>query len=216
MRTAVLLIVVLVVAFALVRGDRRDNISRKKIIIEVETPHGLARGESVVEFRPFSVPWWYPVGGNRGGGLSQRGEAAYADLGNGRMVFVALDNQLNQRPIKSILSSGNLMIDGSFRPGTAPMLVTFGDIADATTVSEVGPDSFSITFGPGFRLRRLIAVDTSEGATQGTLAAKFPDLREGLRRAPAQRFDSETWQAMNRGDVRLLQWSALEASDWRR
>lgn len=174
----------------------------------------MARGEAVVEVRPFKVPWWYPVGGNRGGGLGQRGQAPYVDLGNGRYVFVALDNQLNEKPIKSVLSRRDLLDDGSFKLGSVPLLITFRNISDARTVQEVPPDGFSGVFGAGIPASPAGCARNEREIDPRHPSNEVPLMREGLQVAPAKRFDSKTWKDMERGDVRRLQWSALEASDF--
>jgi hypothetical protein len=48
-----------------------------------------------------------------------------------------------------------------------PMLVTFGDEADPTSVTLVDPDDLAATFGAGVKLRRITAELTDDPVTTG-------------------------------------------------
>jgi hypothetical protein len=208
-----LILAVLILAFLVVSGGGYTSApKRKKILLQVETPHGLVEGASVIELRNSRAPWWYPTGTGNRNGLAQRGEAPYVDLGSGRYLFVALNNQINERPIKLYLDERGLDADGSFKPDSVPLLVTYGDITSPSTVRKVEPDGLESVFGPGYRLRSLTATDTSERATRGTLASKFPALHRELQLPPAKRLG--TSGEYNRMDIRQLGWNAFEASDW--
>jgi hypothetical protein len=50
-----------------------------------------------------------------------------------------------------------------------PMLVTFGDITDPTSVALVDPDDFSATFGENVTLRRITVQMTDDPVTDGIL-----------------------------------------------
>ena len=48
-----------------------------------------------------------------------------------------------------------------------PMLVTFGDLADPTSVAEVDPDDLAATFGEGVKLKRITVELTDDPVTTG-------------------------------------------------
>ncbi|MEQ8928738.1 MAG: hypothetical protein RID96_02655 [Nitratireductor sp.] len=52
-------------------------------------------------------------------------------------------------------------------PERYPLLVTFTDIADPTTVRRVDPDDLAATFGPGVALKRITLEITDEAVTEG-------------------------------------------------
>ena len=50
-----------------------------------------------------------------------------------------------------------------------PLLVTFTDIIDPTTVKVVDPDNLAETFGPGASLKRITLEITDEPVTEGKI-----------------------------------------------
>ena len=52
-----------------------------------------------------------------------------------------------------------------------PLLVTFTDLADPTTVRRVDPDDLAATFGPGVALKRVTLEITDEAVTEGEVEA---------------------------------------------
>ena len=48
-----------------------------------------------------------------------------------------------------------------------PMLVTFGDLDDPTSVERVDPDELAATFGEGVRLKRITVQVTDDPVTSG-------------------------------------------------
>ncbi|MEX2492944.1 MAG: hypothetical protein WD425_14410, partial [Nitrospirales bacterium] len=52
-------------------------------------------------------------------------------------------------------------------PEDYPLLVTFTDITDPTTVKQVDPDNLAATFGPGVSLKRITLEITDESVTEG-------------------------------------------------
>lgn len=50
-----------------------------------------------------------------------------------------------------------------------PLLVTFTDTADPTTVREVDPDNLGTTFGSGVSLKRITLEITDEPVTEGKI-----------------------------------------------
>jgi len=58
-------------------------------------------------------------------------------------------------------------IDCRVNPSWCPMLVTFRDIEDPTTVGQVDPFALDKTFGAGLRLKRILVELTDEPVTHG-------------------------------------------------
>ena len=50
-----------------------------------------------------------------------------------------------------------------------PLLVTFADITDPTTVQKVDPENLVATFGPGVSLKRISLEITDEPVTEGRI-----------------------------------------------
>ncbi|MDR4487060.1 MAG: hypothetical protein R3B83_05990 [Nitrospirales bacterium] len=50
-----------------------------------------------------------------------------------------------------------------------PLLVTFTDLTDPTTVKVVDPENLAATFGPGVSLKRLTLEITDEPVTEGKI-----------------------------------------------
>lgn len=195
-------------------GDTSGRPIRKKITIEIATPGGTAKGASVIELKYSRAPWWYPTGTGNRNSVGVRAEAPYVELGAGRYIFVALNDQLHQAPIWEYLHPVDLSADGSFKRGHAPMLITFSDINDPATIRQVDPGALDATFGPGFRLRALRATDTSDHATQGVLERKFSGLRRALMTPAFYRKPLARPEDFRRGDLANIDWDAFAMRDW--
>ena len=57
--------------------------------------------------------------------------------------------------------------------GALPLLVTFTDIKDPTTVKKVDPDNLAATFGPGVSLKSITLEITDETVTEGKVEKIF-------------------------------------------
>lgn len=205
-------ILALILGFGLVYlvfFHKAEPVNAKKLFIEVNTPHGLVSGSTIVELKDFEVPWWYPVGGARGGGAVSQGEALHVDLGGNKHLFVLMNDQM-MTPIRDSLMPSRLEADGAFKPGSLPTMVTFTDMTDANSVHQVSPSNFSESFGEGYSLRSLRAFNTNEPATFGNLARMFPDLRRQLLQAPYTRLRAAGVDDYANTDIRLIQWVSLE------
>ncbi|MEL6877694.1 MAG: hypothetical protein AAGL68_06305 [Pseudomonadota bacterium] len=170
-----------------------DNPSdyRYRLTVEVETPQGLKAGSSVIEVkqrlvRPGSDP--ISIGVER----RARGEAVTVDLPDGRTLFALLrskdDSDWAAIIMQSLAPDGvgegyveqlnnMLLIEGvqelpRMRPpldeqSAYPMLVTFGDIDDPTSLERVDPDDLAATFGEGVSLKRITVQITDDPVTTG-------------------------------------------------
>ncbi|UVC19411.1 hypothetical protein [Mesorhizobium onobrychidis] len=140
----------------------------QRLILEVETPQGVVTNGSVVRIEVGTTPKWAPGQGAGGmGGRVAAGEASVVEIAPGRYLFPLLDNGTEQIPYYTFFPA-----DDKDRERQAaaletmrgirnvpheryPLLVTFTDIADPTTVRKVDPADLAETFGPGVSLRRV-------------------------------------------------------------
>jgi hypothetical protein len=157
------------------------NSYRFKMTVEVDTPQGMKSGSSV-----------YAVMGSSF--TDVRGEALMVDLPDGKMLFALLrranatggnDNlaQLSMRALdpayngaaiesaKRIASSDGITSPGAARAEDNPLLVTFADINDPTSVTRVDPADLAASLGAG--LKRIMVEVTDEDVTVG-IQKKFP------------------------------------------
>jgi hypothetical protein len=69
-------------------------------------------------------------------------------------------------------------------PDQYPLLVTFGDINDPTSVRRVDPNDLAASFGPGYRLNAITMTITDEPVTEGkveTVLGWLPSLKGRLK-----------------------------------
>ncbi len=163
---------------------------RYRMAVEVETPAGIKTGSSVIEVHT-DVAGEYSIPTPGRVSTKVRGEATSVDLGNGEVLFALLrsptdadwasrvmlllapeggdfqatfDAMLQDRREKSLpryfRDRGHIVNERA-----APMLVTFSDVNDPTTVELVDPDDLTATFGEGFRLKRITVRITEDPVT---------------------------------------------------
>jgi len=163
-----------------------ESTLRFRLTVEVDTPDGMKSGFSVMEVSA----WGYSAAMNgQSRGMAWRGEAVAVDLPGGHTLFAllrakdtsphidlaetamaALDPAYRNDWVESaarIASGTRIRSFADLRPESYPMLVTFGDIADSTSVEEVEPDALEDVFGPGVRLRRITVQLTDDNVTSG-------------------------------------------------
>ena len=167
---------------------------RYRLTVEVETPEGLKTGSSVIEveqslMRPGSAP------GNLGVSRKVRGEAVAVDLPGDQTLFALLRSESNVdwasyvyvylRPpstdtefvdqLDDVLEvTGERELPRMWPPvawlgerSAYPMLVTFGDMDDPTSVAQVDPDDLAASFGVGVELKRITVELTDDSVTTG-------------------------------------------------
>jgi len=167
---------------------------RYRLTVEVETPEGLKTGSSVIEVkqrlvRAGSSPAYMAVE------RRVRGEAVAVDLPGGRTLFALLrsDNNVEwasyvmqtlaphsdsetfaQQLDNMLLLEGEIVLPRTSPPvghleerSAYPMLVTFRDLDDPTSVEEVDPDDLAVTFGEGVSLERITVQITDDPVTTG-------------------------------------------------
>ena len=159
---------------------------RQKLTITVETPAGEVSGASVSQ-----VSWrkhWIRTDG-MGWTHDLTGEAVVVEVTPGRYLFALLKGAgtteyMGSVAAASIAGREGRVIDGALfdevrdkRDRAAgviavpevqfPMLVTFGDIADPTSVQLVDAADLAASFGPGVRLKSVTLEVTDEAVTLG-------------------------------------------------
>lgn len=164
---------------------------RYRLTVEVETPEGLKTGSSVIEVKQ-SIGRTTMDGFGEQVYLRIRGEAVAVDLPEGRTFYALLrsgsDVEWAARVIPFLSPDAEddnplddlLLLEGKkelprtwSKPGpfnnrsAFPMMVTFSDEAEPTSVAEVDPDDLAATFGQGVKLKRITAEITDDPVTTG-------------------------------------------------
>ncbi|MGY8972388.1 MAG: hypothetical protein ACKVGV_01980 [Sphingomonadales bacterium] len=167
---------------------------RYRLTVEVETPEGLKTGSSVIEVKQRLVRAGSSPA-NMAVERRVRGEAVAVDLPGGRALFALLrsDNNVDwasyvmqtlaphsesetfaQQLDNMLLLEGEIVLPRTFPPvghleerSAYPMLVTFGDLDDPTSVEEVDPDDLAATFGEDVSLKRITVQVTDDPVTSG-------------------------------------------------
>lgn len=164
---------------------------RYRLTVEVETPEGLRTGSSVIEVQQ-SIGRTTMDGFGEQVFLRIRGEAVAIDLPDGRTLYAllrsggdvewaarvipllspdagdenSLDDFLQLEGKKELPRKWT--VQGPFNNISAyPMMVTFGDEADPTSVAEVNPDDLAASFGKGVKVKRITAELTDDPVTTG-------------------------------------------------
>ncbi|MGB7420134.1 MAG: hypothetical protein WA918_13230 [Erythrobacter sp.] len=177
-------------------GDDATPDYRYRLTVEVETPEGLRTGSSVIEVEQ-TLGGAASAGGLAGQQIyyRTRGEAVAVDLPGGETLFALLrsdnDVEWSARVMQMLaprtegeafeeVFDNVLMIEGEVEvPRTwpanvvlpersaYPMLVSFADLDDPTSVELVDPDDLEATFGEGYALERITVQLTDEPVTTG-------------------------------------------------
>jgi hypothetical protein len=169
---------------------------RYRLAVEVDTPQGLKTGSSVIEVDTHrNETSWNPQA--RGLWHKVRGEAAAVDLGEGRVLFALLRSEDSvDWPAQILFLTTPYAVEAedkflatfermlareeavelppdlaacisSSEASARPMLVTFRDLADPTSVERVDTEDLAASFGEGFALRRITVQLTDDPVTEG-------------------------------------------------
>jgi hypothetical protein len=168
---------------------------RYRITVVIDTPSGPVSGSSVIETIISQEAEILPSANYVNDDL--KGEAVAVDLPNGQVLFALLVPEGNSDPggYHSMLMQNAVMRDPelnaqynvrdnsdwkTFRPAARerglsltlarsdyPMLVTFGDLDDPTSVELVDPDDLASAFGKGVSLNRITVAVTDTPVTTG-------------------------------------------------
>jgi hypothetical protein len=179
-----------VVALAALSGcgpREPDIIFRYKMTVEIQTPDGIKSGSSVRELVSRANDSWFPFGESRPS-TDLQGEAVAVDLPEGKTIFALLtgpDGDVDYAA-RIAVRSGLWSIQKPWPPAKTmelwpdapdtqklernsaiPMLVTFKEIADPTSVQRVDPYDLAASFGAGYRLKAITVQVTDEAVTVG-------------------------------------------------
>ena len=160
---------------------------RFKMTVEVETPNGLKTGSSVYDVRAYKTSDLLTGGSSSDSDL--RGEALAVDLPDGKTLFAllktvntpghddlaymsmrSLDPAFNYNRAESaqrIASGDGIQSPAEVAPSDYPMLVTFADTNDPTSVARVDPGNFAASLGAGVRLKQILVEIAVEPVTVG-------------------------------------------------
>ena len=169
---------------------------RFRMSVEVETPDGLKTGSSVYEVRAEKDIKLSPD--MKSAHTSIRGEAVAVDLpgaktlfallktvaGSGRdglpyMSMKVLDPAYSNNSVESaqrIASGDGITSPAEVRAEDYPLLVTFADLADPTSVQRVDPANLAASFGQGVTLKRITVEVTNDPVTTGIEKRLGPDF----------------------------------------
>ena len=160
----------------------------QKLTLAVDTPDGVRTGASVTEVEVILTPTGWPTATQLK--VNRRGEAVVVDLGGSRFLFALLRGSgegFARRVFRDQLADAPADRAGGRTYGTKaralsklratapvpfdalPMLVTFGDIDDPTTVAPVDPDNLAASLGAGFALRDVTLEITDAPVTEGVV-----------------------------------------------
>lgn len=164
-----------------------------RLVVEVETPEGVKRGQSVIE-----VKWTF-------GDFAVNGEAVAVDLPDGQTLFLLLrsnydpdwaaklhhnieidmgdvpendDDSYSSRNARKKYYYAKVAADrqiwpvhriievGSEQVDNYPYFIRFRDIKDPASAEQVDPDNLAKTFGHGYKLKSLTVQMTEEPITK--------------------------------------------------
>jgi len=198
---------------------------RYRLTVEVDTPQGLRTGSSVIEVeQDLGRAGGSPVHSQIY--RKVRGEAVAVDLPDGQTLYALLRSDSDNEWAETIVAAvtprlvgpggeprfdgvlrlkGRVEVPRSFPPNrwrerrsAYPMLVTFGDESDPTSVEKVDPDDLAATFGEGYALERITVQLTDDPVTTGIQErlswwGRIEDSGGGL--IPMVRNDGGRWEA---------------------
>jgi hypothetical protein len=169
---------------------------RYRLTVEVETSEGVKSASSVIQVEQ-ALGGAAEAGGLAGGQIYYRvrGEAVAVDMPGGKTLFALLrsDNDIEWsahvmqglapkiagEPWEEgfdnvLLIKGKVEVPRMWpanatlpRRSAYPMMVTFGDLADPTSVVEVDADDLAASFGDGVKLKRITVQLTDDPVTTG-------------------------------------------------
>lgn len=189
----------------------------EKVTVIVETPQGEKTGASVTAMKYTYVPQWQRGLSATANVFQRKGEAVAVEVKPGRYLFAltpreiglaydALHKKFGLPPgdgrglaPKIAAFRGTVALD----PKDDPILVTFANLSDPTSVRQVEPDDLAATFGLGYALKAIKLEVTQEPATAGMIdgllgwLGPYPEPTIG---APIRGNDGVLYRAASHGD----------------
>jgi hypothetical protein len=161
---------------------------RQKLTLDLQTPDGPVAFSSVTAMR-CEAGYAMDIGGTKVT-CRETGEAVVAKLGDRHLFVLLAGERLGYRGVfRALIEDGTTYRQywkrirrAEGRPFDVPRkywprLVTFGDIADPTSVQQVDPDDLSATFGAGYALRAVTLEITTAPVTIGVVEGVLGWLR---------------------------------------
>lgn len=185
----------LILSVAACSGRAKETPTyRYRLTVEVETPHGLRLGSSVIEVRQRLVrPGSSPV--HQAIERRARGEAVTVDLPGGRKLFALLRSEDDVDWAETVMQTAaprvagesyeeqfdNVClikspvvlpprwppVAGGLQMAGYPILVTFADLRHPSSIKRVEPSDLPAIFGAGFHLKRITVQITDDKITTG-------------------------------------------------
>lgn len=197
----------------------------QRLTITVETPSGEVSGSAVTAVKNVDTTGPLVLMEARGVHNRVTGEAVVVEVLPGRYLFALLEAPsgegswargatawvyaaygLGQEPDRSYEASMRKLKSQPYDmpvplpPEAWPLMVTFDDIADPTTVREVDPDDLSASFGPGVQLKAVTLEITRAPITSGVNAVATWIDDPALKSNP-------TWASLPYFVQHLLTWA---------
>jgi hypothetical protein len=168
----------------------KDGTYRFRMTVEVETPEGVKSGSSVYQVSVAERLQVTPESLVRK--VTLTGESVAVDIAPGRTLFTLLKTisfndsfflmslrSLQPNCRRTYGSPEECTIDAMVsrlskagpgkpfivKPDSYPMLVTFSDLDDPTSVERVDPDDLAASFGEGVTLKRITVQLTDDSVT---------------------------------------------------
>ncbi len=158
-------------------GCEKHSEWHQKLTISVETPEGIrtASGVTAVVMTDTTKMWVPPEG--RRVTYKVTGEALVMEVANGKFLFVLLKGLPNAPKVflpdipreEAGPRIATLRETRELTPKQYPLLVTFDDIADPTSVKRVDPANLEASFGPGYRVKSIAMSITDESVIEGRI-----------------------------------------------
>lgn len=180
----VVVVVLVLVGSTIVYGNGSPTTYswHQKMTVEVEVDGKMVAGSSVVEMTVTGIPEERQFRAARK--LSMRGEATVVKLPGDRYLFTLLtyDVFLTGKVFHDLVGDKVAQPEKGWAKAIRhvrerrtinqkdyPLLVTFTDINDPTTVRVVDPENLAAIFGPGVTLKRITLEITDEPVTEGKI-----------------------------------------------
>ena len=200
----------------------------QRLTVIVDTPLGQVRGAAVTAVQVVQIVGVLTLA--QGLHTYVNGEAAVVEVLPGRFLFALLTSEdtrpmgdagawaytafdLTDRIAQGSMSSFQVTKTLSdeprdtpipLPPQAMPLLVTFDDITDPTTVHLVDPSNLAATFGPGVSLAavtlEITDADVTEGRVEGVLGWLGPYPEPGLGPATGRTTDVPFYRLVHMGD----------------
>jgi hypothetical protein len=147
----------------------------QKITVSVSTPEGIKTTSSVMKAGIAAKGGWWAPQEATGVITYLSGEAVVLEVARGRYLFALLkDTPLayevfypDEAPLEAAGKLPSLRKARELQPSQYPLLVTFEDIANPTSVKRVDPNRLETTFGSGNMLSSITIAVTKEPVSEG-------------------------------------------------